>query len=129
MIGSLDYRKKGHPAARKCSALHCFLTLEKIENVGWEVLPHPPYSPDLAPSDYRFYGFVKSQMRGQRYVTNDASMSSGSRSGVLPQGNTQTSRTLRKMSTEKRGLCRKISRCLWIKMMYFIFYIEINFNL
>jgi len=34
------------------------LTLEKIENVGWEALPHPPYSPDLAPSDYHLFGFV-----------------------------------------------------------------------
>ena len=27
------------------------LTLEKIEIMGLEVLLHPPYSPDLAPSD------------------------------------------------------------------------------
>ena len=27
-------------------------TLELIENFGWEVVPHLPYSPELAPSDY-----------------------------------------------------------------------------
>ena len=52
---------------------------------------------------------------------NCASMSSGSWNGVLPQGNIQTSRRLGKMCTEKRGLCRKISRCLWIKMVYLLF--------
>ena len=31
--------------------------------MGWEVLPHPSYSPDLAPSDYRLFGFVKDQVR------------------------------------------------------------------
>ena len=25
---------------------------EKIDKFGWELLPHPPYSPDLAPSNY-----------------------------------------------------------------------------
>ena len=40
------------------------LTLEKTENMGWEVLPHPPHSPDLAPSVYYLFGFVKNQMRG-----------------------------------------------------------------
>lgn len=23
-----------------------------LETLKWEVLPHPPYSPDIAPSDY-----------------------------------------------------------------------------
>ena len=48
------------------------MTLEKIENMGWDVLPHPPYSPDLAPSDYHLFGFVKNQMRGKYYETNEA---------------------------------------------------------
>ena len=29
-------------------------------------------SPDLAPSDYHLFGFVKNQMRGQYYKMNDA---------------------------------------------------------
>jgi len=45
---------------------------EKVENMEYEVLPHPPYSPDLAPSDYQLFGFVKIQMRGQHYETNEA---------------------------------------------------------
>jgi len=28
------------------------LTLETVEQLGLDVLPHPPYSPDLAPIDY-----------------------------------------------------------------------------
>jgi len=40
--------------------------------MGWEVLPHPPYSPDMAPSDYHLFGFVKNQMQGQHYETNEA---------------------------------------------------------
>jgi histone-lysine N-methyltransferase SETMAR len=35
------------------------LTLEKIDNMGWKFLPHPLYSPDLAPFDYHLFGFVK----------------------------------------------------------------------
>jgi hypothetical protein len=41
------------------------LTLEKIQNMGWEVLPHPPHSPELAPPNYHL-------LRGQHYKTNKA---------------------------------------------------------
>ena len=66
MIGSLDLRKKCH---RPHTAR---LTLEKTEKMGLEVLPYPPYSPDLAPYDYHLFGFVKNQMQGQQYETNQA---------------------------------------------------------
>ena len=28
--------------------------LQKLNELGYEVLPHPPYSPDLSPTDYHF---------------------------------------------------------------------------
>jgi len=48
------------------------LTLEAIAKMGWEVLPHPSYSPDLTPSDFNLFGFVKDHLRGQRYETTEA---------------------------------------------------------
>ncbi|CAF1550054.1 unnamed protein product, partial [Adineta ricciae] len=31
------------------------LTREKLLKLGWITLPHPPYSPDLAPTDYQLF--------------------------------------------------------------------------
>ena len=31
------------------------ITQHKIEELGWELLPYPLYSPDLAPSDYHLF--------------------------------------------------------------------------
>jgi transposase len=44
------------------------LTLQTIQKNGWELLPHPAYSPDLIPSDYH----LKDHLRGQHYVTDEA---------------------------------------------------------
>ena len=35
------------------------LTLQTIEKLGWKVLPHPEYSPGLAPSDYHLFAGLK----------------------------------------------------------------------
>jgi hypothetical protein len=45
-------------------------TREAITTIGWTFLPHPPYSPDLAPSDYHLCGPVKDALGGQPLADN-----------------------------------------------------------
>lgn len=40
---------------------------EKLEELDWEVLPHPPYSPDLAPSDFYLFRSLESFLRGKMF--------------------------------------------------------------
>ena len=42
-------------------------TLQKLEELGWEVLAHPPYSPDLAPSDYHIFRSLKQYLQGKKF--------------------------------------------------------------
>ena len=37
----------------------------------WEILEHPPYSPDTSPCDYDLFAKVKEPPRGTRYNTRD----------------------------------------------------------
>lgn len=46
------------------------LTLEAIDNLGLEVLSHPPYSPDLAPSDFHLFGPLKKMLGGQKFASD-----------------------------------------------------------
>jgi hypothetical protein len=39
---------------------------------GWELLSHPPYSPDLAPSGYHLFGPSDDHLRGHHYETDEA---------------------------------------------------------
>ena len=38
-----------------------------IRNCGFEQLNHPPYSPDLAPSDFYLFRLLKKELRGKRF--------------------------------------------------------------
>jgi histone-lysine N-methyltransferase SETMAR len=40
---------------------------EGIQELQWELLEHPPYSPDLAPSDFHLSGPVKNNPDGKRF--------------------------------------------------------------
>jgi hypothetical protein len=42
-------------------------TREAITKLQWTVLSHPPYSPDLAPSNYHLFGPLKDAIRGKRF--------------------------------------------------------------
>ena len=46
-------------------------TMEKIEEMGWELLQHLPYSPDLAPSDFHLFGPLKESLGGIKFDNNE----------------------------------------------------------
>ncbi|KAJ4431310.1 hypothetical protein ANN_19907 [Periplaneta americana] len=61
---------------------------EKIKTFGWEVLQHPPYSPDLAPSDFHLFGPMKKFLTGHRFAI-DAEVQSTVRRWIMnPQNAT-----------------------------------------
>lgn len=47
------------------------ITREKLLQLGWEILPHPPYSPDLAPSDYHLFRSLQDFLRDKRYDSEE----------------------------------------------------------
>ena len=46
-------------------------TQKKLAYLGFQFLDHPPYSPDLAPSDYHLFPGLKKQLKG-RHFSSDA---------------------------------------------------------
>ena len=46
-------------------------TQKKLAYLGLQCVDHPPYSPDLAPSDYHLFPVLKKQLKG-RLFSSDA---------------------------------------------------------
>jgi histone-lysine N-methyltransferase SETMAR len=49
------------------------MTKAAIQEVDWEILPHPPYSPDLTPSDYHLFRSLSNNLCGVSF-NNDAEL-------------------------------------------------------
>ena len=50
------------------------ITQQAISKVGLKELPHPPYSPDLAPSDFFLFGYLKSKLKGLTFDSEELMM-------------------------------------------------------
>jgi histone-lysine N-methyltransferase SETMAR len=46
-------------------------TQQTIDNLNFTIVPHPPYSPDLAPSDFHLFPKLKEHLKGQRYTSDE----------------------------------------------------------
>ncbi|UYV77403.1 hypothetical protein LAZ67_15000881 [Cordylochernes scorpioides] len=42
-----------------------------LENFKWEIFTHPPYSPDLAPSDFHLFPALKLHLGGKHFANDD----------------------------------------------------------
>ena len=60
---------------RKCIIFHqdnaiphvSLLTRQKLLQLGWEVLIHPPYSPDIAPLDFHLFQSLQNSLHGKNF--------------------------------------------------------------
>ena len=48
------------------------VTRQKMRELGWKVLMHPPYSPDLAPSDYYLFWSLKNSLNDVKLASKEA---------------------------------------------------------
>lgn len=47
-------------------------TRQKLLELGWDLLPHPPYSPDMAPSDYYLFRSLQNSLAGKTFTSDDS---------------------------------------------------------
>ncbi|KMQ82022.1 mariner transposase, partial [Lasius niger] len=47
------------------------IAMAKIVKLQYELLPHPPYSPDLAPCDFFLFPNMKKWLGGKRFASNE----------------------------------------------------------
>jgi len=48
------------------------VTRQKLRELGWEVLMHPPYSPDLTPSDYHLFLSMANNFASEKFASREA---------------------------------------------------------
>jgi histone-lysine N-methyltransferase SETMAR len=96
-----------HDNARPHSAAATVTTIQKLK---YETTNHPPYSPDLAPSDYHVFGMLKEALRGRRFhrQTDRQTDRRGEGDGAVPASTTTTKNFLQ----EYRSLSKDVKSAL-----------------
>jgi histone-lysine N-methyltransferase SETMAR len=68
---TLPYRKKLLFHHDNAPAHSSAVATAKLVDLGYELLPHPPYSPDLAPCDFFLFPNMKNWLGGKRFRSNE----------------------------------------------------------
>jgi len=81
LLGRFDaelMRKRPHLAQKKVLFHHdnapahsSAIATAKLVELRYELLPHPPYSPDLAPCDFFLFPNLKKWLGGKRFMSNE----------------------------------------------------------
>jgi histone-lysine N-methyltransferase SETMAR len=58
--GVVFHQDNAHPHVSKTMQ-------QKINELNWEILDHPPYSPDLAPSDYHLFRSLQNHLNNMKF--------------------------------------------------------------
>ena len=73
-----NHKKEARKSDSRCSALagqchcpHVTSCLTAATKCGFEILPHPSYFSDMAPSDFYLFPKLKSHLRGTPYESNE----------------------------------------------------------
>jgi len=82
-------------------------TIDTIRNLKFEILKHPPYSPDLALSDFYSYCPLHEAIRGRRFGSNEEV-----KEAVHEQPNTYFSNGIKKLVNRKK-VCGTAGRPCW----------------
>jgi hypothetical protein len=59
-------------ASWQCTISQSFFSREFLTKNNMTVIPHPPYSPDLAPCDFSLFRRLKIKLKGCRFDTIEA---------------------------------------------------------
>ena len=78
LLVQLNLKEKRHGKVTKgvlflhdnALAQWAFATQKKLVYLSFQCLDHPPYSPDLAPSDYHLFPGLKKQLKGRHFSSD-----------------------------------------------------------
>ena len=66
-----EKRRATNAAEAQYALAKNYATNKKLAELGWQTVPHPRYSSDLAPSDYHLFRPLKHFLRGKTFVNYD----------------------------------------------------------
>jgi len=66
----------------KAPAHRALATQKKLAHLDFQCLDHPPYSPELAPSDYYLFPGLKKQSKGRHFLSDAGFFLTVQRGGI-----------------------------------------------